>query len=74
MKKLYIEPKIKAVILDPEQAILQVCITGGVLMALTTACMGSMATGFTTTQSCTQGRNFTAATTYKYGELHYTAS
>ena len=32
MKKVYIEPKIKSVALDPEQAILQVCETAGVWM------------------------------------------
>ena len=42
MKK-YIEPKIKAVELDPDQAILQVCMVGGVYLSdnVTDVCMAT---------------------------------
>ena len=40
MKK-YIEPKIKAIILDPDQSILQVCKVGGIYFQAGTQCLGS---------------------------------
>ncbi|MDD4202509.1 MAG: hypothetical protein PHQ52_03490 [Candidatus Omnitrophica bacterium] len=43
MKK-YIEPKIKSVLLDPDQAILEICMIDGMWFAATTQCLAFGAT------------------------------
>ena len=45
MRKKYIEPKIKAVELNAEQAIIQVCAIGGNYFASVSACLGNVGTG-----------------------------
>ena len=51
MKK-YIEPKVKAVKLDSEQALLTVCQTGGAFMSATSLCVGPVGTALPP-MSCT---------------------
>ena len=53
MKKIYTEPKIKAVTFDPDQAILQVCKALGLYFRNTTQkCVGTSGTSMPAAMNC----------------------
>ncbi|MDD4202510.1 MAG: hypothetical protein PHQ52_03495 [Candidatus Omnitrophica bacterium] len=70
MKK-YIQPKIKSVELDPDQAILQVCVVAGVYLSLNpSSCVGSQGTSGPAPMICTAGNRargpYTGVTTTRW--------